>query len=104
MNYSKVCRCCLSPSNCFISVFGKFQGRSVCKIIENLTQIKVEKNPKISKFLCEKCLTSFLNAQSIIDVFKNNNKFLNELAECEEEIEEAEEDPAIVEVAYEELK
>lgn len=38
------------------------------------------------KFICEQCFTSLLNAESIIDICRKNDAFLNELASVEEEV------------------
>lgn len=74
------CRICLSPSLKFINIFGKFHGRSVKRIIEEIAVIEIRRDSKLPKFICEQCLTSFLHAESIIAVCRKNNEFLNELA------------------------
>lgn len=94
------CRICLSSSFKFINIFGKFHGRSVKKIVEDLAAIEIRKDPKLPKYICEQCLTSFLHAESIITVCRKNNDFLNELAAVEEveDNEERTQDDVIVEV------
>lgn len=94
------CRICLSSSFKFINIFGKFHGRSVKKIVEDLAAIEIRKDSKLPKYICEQCLTSLLHAESIITVCRKNNDFLNELAtvEDDEKDEEKIQDEMIVEV------
>lgn len=95
----KSCRICLAPSFNFISIFNKFHGRSVREIIEETAMIVIEKNSKLPKFICEQCLMSFLNAESIISICRKNNEFLNELASVKDfESDEEKINEVIVEV------
>jgi hypothetical protein len=98
------CRICLSPSLKFISIFGKFHGRSVKEIVEDLASINIQRSLKLPKYVCEQCLTSLLHAESIVAVCRKNNDFLNELASIEETRDDLDKSLMIVEVLSEDKR
>lgn len=56
------------------------------------------------KFICEQCFVSLLSAESIIDVCRKNDAFLNELASVEEEVDDNIEQEVLVEVVDDDEK